>query len=508
MIARNAAELVAASLDSVRNIADEIIVVDTGSTDRTRDVALQRASRLVDFAWCDDFAAARNACLEQATGDWVFWLDAGETLSSDAANRLRGFVDAQTDNNRAFLVMVQTPPAGDQIAAEQVARLRLHPRRTGIEFTGRIREELQTAIEAAGMSIELAPIELQRSKRDHDTLVKQQRAERNVHLAALEIKDHGPLASPLLAMADACVALGHVVQGIEFYSRALELAARGSTAMLEAFYGVLAALDHLPEAREKQIALCSQALEVYPFDAQLLCAMGSYLQLQGRLDLACRSFEAAAQFGQIDPQTWHLTEIGEVATVCYATCQDLLSDTAAARRTLETAIAAKPASQRLRRQLLELHIRHDNRKEALELVGQLPADTPHREALRSAVRGACLAAKQNWIPALAYLQTAFGSGCRDVICLRGLVTTYLASGDLAAAERTVRDWEAAHPGSSEIARFAAEVRRQQQTAPAPSGPTIRAGDRNLRLDTQPHKPAPLGRHAAEVVQPSDVDALR
>jgi len=507
MIARNAAELVAASLDSVRNIADEIVVVDTGSTDRTRDVALQRASRILDFEWCEDFAAARNFCLEQTTGDWVLWLDAGETLSPDAANRLRTLVDTQADNGRAYLVMVQTLPVGDQMAAEQVARLRLHPRRNGIEFTGRIREEIQTAIEALGMSIELSTVELQRSEREHDPLVKQEKAERNVHLAALEIQEHGALASPLLAMADACVALGYVLQGIEFYSRALELAPRGSTAMLESFYGVLAALDHLPEAREKQIALCSQALEIYPFDAQLLCAMGSYLQQQGRLDLACRSFEAAAQFGQIDPQTWHLTEIGEVATVCYATCQDLLGEMAAARRTLEAAVTSKPSSQRLRRQLLELYIRHDCRKDALEVVGQLPADTPHREALRSAIRGACLAAKQNWIPALAYLQTAFGSGSRDPICLRGLVTAYLATGDLAAAERTIHEWEAVQPGSAEVARLIAELQRQRQTAVTRNCSVVH-GERNLRLDTQPHTPAPLGRRADARAPFSDVDALQ
>ena len=67
--------------------------------------------------------------------------------------------------------------------------------------------------------------------------------------------------------------------------------------MLEAFYGILAALDQLPGARDKQLALCQEALAAFPFDAQLLCAMGNYLQQQGRIDLACRSFEAAARFG-------------------------------------------------------------------------------------------------------------------------------------------------------------------------------------------------------------------
>jgi tetratricopeptide (TPR) repeat protein len=476
MIARDAEDVIAASLDSIRNIADEIIVVDTGSADRTRDVAMSRASRVLDFEWCEDFAAARNFCLEHATGDWVLWLDAGETLAAEDAAALRALVDSGVDGSSAYLAMVKMPPAGREMAAEQIARIRLHPRRSGLEFTGRVREEIQTAIEALEMSIELAPFSLYRSSRDLDANLKRRRAERNVHLAALEVQDHGVLPAPLLAMADACIALGHVTQGIEFYSRVVQIAPRGSTHMLEAFYGLLAALDQVPGARQKQLSLCEQALSLFPFDAQLLCAMGNYLQLQGRIDLACRSFETAMRYGQVDPQTWHLVEIAEVATVCHATCQDLLGQSQAARETIESAVNQNPASQRLQRQLLELYIRHDLRKEALELAGRLSTGS-QRDALRSAVRGACLAAKQSWVPAIAYLQTAFGAGCRDVICWRALMTAYLATGDLRAARQTLAKWQEEQPASAEVANFRAQLTRHHpaenvaevQSLPSASG---------------------------------------
>ena len=194
----------------------------------------------------------------------------------------------------------------------------------------------------------------------------------------------------------------------------------------------------MPAALDKQIALCNEALQVFPFDAQLLCAMGSYLQQQNRLDLACRSFEAAVRFGQVNPETWHLIDLAEVATSCYARCQELLGHLDGAIATLregETQLAGGP---RLRRQLLDLYIRHDRRKDALDEVNRLPVETTHREALRNAVRGACLAANEDWVPALAYLQTAFGSGCRDVLCLRWLTTASLTTGDLDGAERAPR----------------------------------------------------------------------
>jgi tetratricopeptide (TPR) repeat protein len=293
-----------------------------------------------------------------------------------------------------------------------------------------------------------------------------------------------------------------VAEGIDFFARALEISARGSTAMLEAFYGILPALDGLPQARDMQLALCQQALAVFPFDAQLLCAMGSYLERQGRIDLACRSFEAATRFGQVDPQTWHLIEIADVATVCHATSLDLLGDVSAARRALETALAARPDSMRLRRPLLELYIRHDLRREALEMVNNMPAETPHREALRSAVRGACLAAKQNWIPALAYLQIARGSGCRDSICFRGLVTSYLGTGDLTSAERSLDEWQQTHGANAEILRLAGELNRLR-SASAPQQSVIgmpaandRIADRNLRLDAPSQSSAALAPKSA------------
>jgi tetratricopeptide (TPR) repeat protein len=502
IIARDCADLLAASLASVGRIADEIIVVDTGSRDRTRDVALQGASRVLEFTWCDDFSAARNFCLSQTTGDWILWLDAGETISAEGAAQLRALVDAQSDTACAYLVMVRAPEVRAGMAAEQIRRLRLHPRRPGIEFTGRVREEIQTAIEALDMSVELAPFHLTRSPRDHNAEAKRAKAERNVHLAALEIQEHGVLPSPILAMAEACITLGHLAEGIDFFTRALEISPRGSSAMLEAFYGILAALDGLPQARDKQRALCEEALAAFPFDAQLLCAMGSYLQREGRIDLACRSYEAATRFGQVDPQTWHLIEIADVATVCHATCLDLLGDVDSARRALETALAARPESERLRGQLLELYIRRDCRREALDLVTNMPAETPHREALRSAVRGACLAATQNWIPALAYLQIARGSGCRDPICFRGLVTSYLGTGDLVSAERTLNEWQQAHGANAETHRFAGELDRlrtgggPQQSATGTPAANEHFIDRNLRLDAPTQSPATLAPKSA------------
>src|SRR5712692_10367639 len=75
-------------LTSAADLVHEIIVVDTGSADYTKDVALRFGAKAFDFSWVDSFAAARNESIRRATGDWILWLDADEWLDEDNRRKL------------------------------------------------------------------------------------------------------------------------------------------------------------------------------------------------------------------------------------------------------------------------------------------------------------------------------------------------------------------------------------------------------------------------------------
>ena len=87
MIVKNEEDILSRCLDSLTDIADEIIVVDTGSTDRTKEVAARFTNKIYDFEWCDDFAAARNYSLSFAQCEYIYVADADEVL--DDENRRR-----------------------------------------------------------------------------------------------------------------------------------------------------------------------------------------------------------------------------------------------------------------------------------------------------------------------------------------------------------------------------------------------------------------------------------
>jgi glycosyltransferase involved in cell wall biosynthesis len=87
MIVKNEADILARCLDTVADLMDEIIIVDTGSSDETKAIAARYTDKLYDFAWDDDFAAARNFAFSKAGGDYIYSADADEVM--DEANRQR-----------------------------------------------------------------------------------------------------------------------------------------------------------------------------------------------------------------------------------------------------------------------------------------------------------------------------------------------------------------------------------------------------------------------------------
>ncbi len=477
MIVRDEAKTLPAALDSVRAIADEIVVLDTGSTDQTVLVAQTGGATIHHSPWNDDFSHARNTCLQHVRGEWILWLDGSEQLEAASAQTLRRFVEEEADPDRLYMLMVEIPPLDPAGSAEQAARIRLMPNDPALHFTGRVRETVRPSAEATGMEIDLAPGRILRDVSQHDPRRSTARARRDLELVAMEQRQSGSLSARLLiTQGDAYANLDSHEPARNAYLAALAAAKPGSTDMLDGYYGLLPTFDHDPTLRNQQLKACLQALEAHPQDCQLLFAAGNYLQLRDRMDLARRSFEAAMNYGQVDLETWHLKELAEIVAICLSVVQQLEGSDDAARKTLENALERHIHSARLWRQLLDLHLRAGRETEALSAAEALSIAPSEWKAFTNAVRGACRAAQQDWTKALGYLQAAYVAGCRDLICLRWLAITLLSNGEFEAARPVLAEWSEIAPNSAELLAFLKAIEAHE----TPAEP--RDDDRQYRLD--------------------------
>jgi tetratricopeptide (TPR) repeat protein len=152
MIVRNEERDLPRCLASLTGVADEIVVVDTGSVDRTPQLAADAGARVLRAAWHRDFAAARNVSLQAATGDWILVLDADEEIPAVTRSALR----AEADHAAALglagvaLLMRNLSPPGEATTYTDLPVVRLFQRAPHIRYEGRIHEQVSSSIHRAG----------------------------------------------------------------------------------------------------------------------------------------------------------------------------------------------------------------------------------------------------------------------------------------------------------------------------------------------------------------------
>ncbi len=168
MIVRNEASQISECLAAVQGLASEICVVDTGSDDGTADLARSAGASVSSFAWCDDFAAARNVSLDRCRGEWIFVLDADERIAAEDIPALREAVDGPRD--RAYRFMTRNYTRNAAVAEFRVCapgdphsrgfagwfpgvKARLFPNRRDLRFEGAVHELIDRSLERAGLPI-------------------------------------------------------------------------------------------------------------------------------------------------------------------------------------------------------------------------------------------------------------------------------------------------------------------------------------------------------------------
>lgn len=171
MIVKNESDVLARCLDSVYGAVDEIVIVDTGSEDNTKQIASEYTDKIFDLKWQDDFSYARNYAFEKGTKDYLLWLDADDVLPLESMEKLRELKKSLASNTDIVMFPYHTAFDENDICTFFYWRERLIRKESNLKFKGRVHE----AIELNGkVSHENIPIL-------HKKL-KEAESERNLHI--------------------------------------------------------------------------------------------------------------------------------------------------------------------------------------------------------------------------------------------------------------------------------------------------------------------------------------
>jgi tetratricopeptide (TPR) repeat protein len=295
MIVRDEEQNLEACLDPVRDLVDELVVVDTGSFDRTREVAASLGARVLDFAWRDDFAAARNHGLAAARGEWIFWLDADDRLSPADARRLDG-VFGRVGREPAGYLMEVVSLGAHGLAVNRVVHPRLFKNDPALRFEHRVHEQIAPAIERAGGKLRQVDVTIRHvGYQGTDRL--RGKLERNLRLAELNCEDrpmcgiaHHFLALTLVDLGRADEALSPLTVAVVAARNALAHAPRSAFAREVLFTEITALVGVGDLGRATDAA--RELLTHFPGDAEIELLEVEVLAAADRLDEAERTLRA------------------------------------------------------------------------------------------------------------------------------------------------------------------------------------------------------------------------
>lgn len=382
VIAKNEERFIRQCLESVKSIADQLVVVDTGSTDGTVEIAKSFGAEVHQFEWSDDFSAARNAALEHARGDWVLILDADEELPADQHARLR----ADLNNPKHIALRLPLVNAGQENEGRSFVP-RLFRNAPGAYFTGRIHEQVFPSLIALGKSwgldTALGTAQITHHGYSKQNVRDRNKVERNLKLLRQAVEENPDDANLAMNLGLELVRSDDLPAGLVQYRRAYELICAESPG------------DTAPELREAlltqftshlyKVRAHEEVLEILTSPAARRSGLTASLHFA--LGLACyelkRYAEAAEQMRQCLAKRTQgaLTPINtDILTAapfhCLALSLAKTGDGAGAEKAFQAGLSEKGHGEELRLDYARFLLEQDRALDALHRLHEIVTENP------------------------------------------------------------------------------------------------------------------------------------
>lgn len=211
-------------IGNMQQFADEMVIVDTGSTDRTVEIARAAGARVYDFPWKNDFAAAKNFAIKQAKGDWIAFLDADEAFSEETVGRVRPLLKRIDRENRKIVgivcKLINFDEDQDYRIINAVFQLRIFRNSPKIRYVGAIHERLVDR--DAEKHINLSTTDLVIHHTGYSSKGMEGKLRRNLELLQTKEKEEGEGELDAFYFAECYIGLGEYDKALAYAQRVID----------------------------------------------------------------------------------------------------------------------------------------------------------------------------------------------------------------------------------------------------------------------------------------------
>ncbi len=477
MIVRNEEKNLADCLRSAADLVDEVVIVDTGSTDRTKEIAAQFGAKVFDFPWVDSFAAARNESLRHATGAWVWWLDADDRIDEENRAKLRELFARLGDENVAYVLKIRSATGKDTKSARVLDQVRLFRNHPYIRWRYRVHEQILPAVGQWGGQSRWTDIVIDHTGYQDETF-RQRKLQRNLRLLELEVKEQPDDAFTLFNLGRSYLDLGRTAEALPIFQRSLERSGR-NLSIVRKLYALLTQAHWQLKQSGDALAICKEGLTRFPDDAELLFQQS--LLLREKKDWA--GTEASLQ-RLLDSKPGEYFDLVDAGMRTYKAQQQLAEvyQQQGRKQEAETAwraaLQSRPDWMPALRGLAEIYLEQKRWGELDEMVRQMNNQSPNSADV-ALLQGRVHLAKDEY-PAARKTFEELIRKIPDAIQPRVLLTHALIreAKDWPAAEQALREVLARDPKHAETRHNLAVLLRQQgrgdeQGPTTATEPTIR-----------------------------------
>ncbi len=298
MIAKNEEQFIGDCLASVHKLVDEIIVVDTGSTDRTIEIAESYGAKVFHLPWQGDFATARNESLAHATGDWILVLDADEMIPAEGHEELRKALRSM--ENVGYALVIENLLGEEGKESQTALIFRLFQNRPDIRYEGIIHEQAMLAAQRTGLPIRNILTRIIHRGYLNQHVVERDKYQRNLAILLRQVEEEPRHPYVHFNLGQTYKLLDRYAESEQAYKTSLrlleELQESPTTPYWLTAYFSLADLYRLTGELEKGLEVAEEGLSRYPDSADILFTRGLLLLEAGRFQDAIKDFQECRSY--------------------------------------------------------------------------------------------------------------------------------------------------------------------------------------------------------------------